>query len=916
MIGLLAGFAPAPSATAEETSFEGVSDSSTHPEGVDAAVGITYRAKFVRSGGSSVYRVAVANVGNDVIAAPMTLAVDLPDGTSSASFATGLGSQLGYAWACSFNTADSSVACTLGQHGSDAGLPPGGNIDLLVRVKGTFQDDEVTATASLGRIDGDVDLSNNSSEVTAPVASKGASSKIEVLYSAPGEATGGEEVVGHVWVENVGTKALGSASELAAVTETSRLVPTGATNVRLAGTNWTCNAASARCAYATGATLFQPGAVTTPLEVRYVAPVVEAITVKELKAKALSGTTTGNAKESISLLPVPDPDLNVRFETSVAGALLPGETAEATAVVTNAGAGNAGAITLDIAAPDGGTLATTGSGWACAATTCTYPGLDAGATASVRIAVTIPDVDTATQIGVGASASTPDEDPLALLDNAAQTSFPVGTDTYDLDVARLFTDDGIEWFDIEDGSLRTERGDAPWTEALQVSSFIGTVPAGTVVTVTETIGTDPDDPDGTPDDRPETIVLMNSRENGWTCADQIELSITCTYTLEEGLARGAPLPHLELSVSGDEAGSLRSSFQATLSAEEDAWAGNNSDSDDVWLAVIRPDLIVDVEPTQNASAGGNGHALVEVTNNGTGDTAGGTNLFISADTDLVGISGTSVPSAWACSPDLLVFVCTTDAVLTTGASAEPLQLEYATVEAGDIGLHAEVENAEDYDTANDASERIIAVPEAVQTEIADDGDLEVTEPRTGGDDTYGVLDASPTTGGAASRHVTWTQRCISDTDTAAEVCAEHGVDPALAVTWIDSGGAAMEEVAVAPVAERVLFTPPSVDTDRTLVFTAEVTDGSTTSTATTEVEVRARSATSSDADDAAALDTDPTALTVDIEGDDTIEAGRVVNLTATIAEVDEIADWDVTYSWEQRSGDDIRDGATTDESDL
>jgi len=460
------------------------------------------------------------------------------------------------------------------------------------------------------------------------------------------------------------TNAGGAATDGSAVTVTESL-PSGLTAVSMAGSGWTCPAASCtrNDVLAVGAS-YPPITLTVNVDNNAPADITNTVTVT-----GGGDTTPGNNTASDPTTVVPVADLTVL--KSHTGNLAPGMTgATFTMTVTNLGPGaTTGTVTVTDTLPAELTaVSMAGPGWTCTGLTCTRSDeLAAGAS--------YPPVTLTVDVAAGALGSVTNQVTVAgggELNTANDTAF---------DLALIVTVPDLEVSKSHSGDFR--QGQVGATYTLTVSNA-GTAATTAPVTVTDNL--------------PAGLTATGMSGDGWTCDFG---TVTCTRS--DALAAGVAYQAITVTVNvaADAPATLTNSVTVTGDG------GTNTASDPTTVIAVA-DLTVAKAHTGDFEQGQAGAAyMLTVTNSGAGPTVGEVTVadLLPADLTVTGIAGTG----WTC--DLGALACTRSDELAAGAAYPVIVLtvQVAANAPASVTNEAQVSGGGDVNPANNTAQDVTAI---------------------------------------------------------------------------------------------------------------------------------------------------------------------------------------------------------------
>jgi uncharacterized repeat protein (TIGR01451 family) len=295
-------------------------------------------------------------------------------------------------------------------------------------------------------------------------------------------------------------------SGLVTMTET---VPAGLTLVSMAGTEWTCAATTCTRTDALAAGASYPAiTVTVNVAGNATSPQVNAVSVSG------GGSAAANATDSTVVTAAGVPALSIT--KTHAGNFTQGQkNATYTVTVSNGAAAGptAGLVTVTETAPTGLSLVSmAGTGWTCAATTCTRTDTLAAGASYAAITVTV---------NVAANATSPQVNAVAVSGGGSATA-----NTTDSTVITNTSAPALSITKTHTGSFNQGQQGATYT--VTVSNAANAGPTTGTVTVTDTV--------------PEGLTFVSATGTGWTC-----VANTCTRA--DALAAGASYPAITVTVN-------------------------------------------------------------------------------------------------------------------------------------------------------------------------------------------------------------------------------------------------------------------------------------------------------------------------------------------------------------------------------
>jgi uncharacterized repeat protein (TIGR01451 family) len=408
----------------------------------------------------------------------------------------------------------------------------------------------------------------------------------------------------------------GPTTGVVTVTDT---VPSGLTLVSMAGTGWQCttNTCTRSDSLAAGAS-YPPISVTVNVAADATSPQVNAV--------AVSGGAAAGASTTDSTIIVANPPV-LSIAKAHSGNFIQGQQ-NATYVVTvsnAAGAGStSGAVTVTDTVPSGLTLVSMlGTGWQCAASTCTRSDSLVAGASYPPITVTV---------NVAADAASPQVNAVAVSGGGAAGATTTDSTIIAVNPAVL----GI----TKTHSGNFTQGQQNGTYSVTVSNAAGAGSTSGAVTVTETA--------------PSGLVLVSMSGTGWQCAGN-----TCTRS--DALSAGASYPSIAVAVNVA-ADATSPQVNAVEVSGGGSAAANATDS--TTIETNPPVLTIAKRHTGDFTQGQQGATYSIVVSNtaGAGPTSGTVTV---TDTTPSGLSLTSMSGAgWAC----VSATCTRSDALAPGAS--------------------------------------------------------------------------------------------------------------------------------------------------------------------------------------------------------------------------------------------------------
>lgn len=456
----------------------------------DLSVTMTAAPEPVNAGSTLEYTIVVANAGG-LDATNVKVVQQLPAGNVAFASATGIG------WACS--ALGQIVTCTRAT--AIVGTAPTIFVDVTTPATGGSLASSVTVSADTA----DTDHSNNTAATASTVV---APADLAIAITAPNPVAASSSVTYAVTVTNAGP------SDAQGITVVDTL-PSGATFVSAAGTDWTCALANGKVT-CTLATL--PTGPANVIDIVVTAPSVDATLVD---SAAVSATTNdpnaSNDTASITTTVNAPADLELKL-TASPDPVAAQSTLTYTLDVTNHGAASATQLKVVNTLPDGNVAfqSASGIGWTCAAdgqvVTCTRALLIVGAAPTITIKITTPQAFTALTDSATVSAQTADSDS----SNNSQSITTAGaTPLANLAIALTDTPDPV----------------ARGGDVLYVTSVHNAGPAtATGLSVVLSL--------------PISGTFTSVQGSGWVCPAPVGGSITCTRST--GLASGADAPTIDL----------------------------------------------------------------------------------------------------------------------------------------------------------------------------------------------------------------------------------------------------------------------------------------------------------------------------------------------------------------------------------
>ena len=503
------------------------------------------------------WTIVVRNVGPDTSVAPIRVTDTLPAGLEFISAS-------GTDWSCPAPTG-ATLTCT---RGTDLAKDATSTITVRMRVPaGTATGTRFDNTSTVAGTTLDPVPGNNTD--TGSITTTTAADLRIVKERATATVVAGRDVTWTLAVDNLGP------SVSRAPIRVTDVMPTGLTYVSATGTDWSCSSAPATtmtCAYG------------KDLAVNELAPVITLTT--KLAADVAPGTVVTNTGTVAGTTPDPNSGNNTDDATATVTALADlfilkshsgddtwnaGEIVPFVLDLGNKGPSDAVAVevrdTFDDRLIPVPSSVVAPAGWTCEVTgqvlTCTVPRLAAGATAQVRISVTIrTDVPNESQIPNEATIGSTTPDPILSNNRDADN-----IDTRVLvDLAILKTHDRTT-------DPRSAGTDVTFDLKVTNNGPSNEVASPTPITVTDAV------PAGM------TYINATGSDAAWTCTAGPLASGVVTCTLGQGLAASATAPTLKLTFRIDAA---VSEVPVTLvnTAEvagpsKDGNSSNNSSTDEV-----------------------------------------------------------------------------------------------------------------------------------------------------------------------------------------------------------------------------------------------------------------------------------------------------------------------------------------------
>src|SRR5580704_11151801 len=435
----------------------------------------THVGSFTQGQSGASYTLTIKNAaGAGPTSGAVTVTETVPSGLSLVSLA-------GTGWSCAANSCSRSDALAGG-----ASYPP---ITATVNVAASATSPQIN-TAGVTGGGSTAASASDSTNITANPA------VLSISKTHTGSFTQGQ--LGATYTLTVANAAgAGPTSGAVTVTET---VPSGLSLVSLAGTGWSCatNSCSRSDALAGGAS-YPPITAMVNVAASATSPQINAAGVTGGGSAAASATDSTNIGANPAVLSI--------SKTHV-GSFTHGQMgATYTLRVSNtAGAGpTSGAVTVTETVPSGLSLVSlAGTGWSCAANSCSRSDALAGganyppitATVNVAASATSPQINTAGVTGGGSAAA------------SATDSTNIGANPAVLSISKTHV-----------GSFTHGQMGANYT--LRVSNTAGAGPTSGAVTVTETV--------------PSGLSLVSLAGTGWSCA-------TNSCSRSDALAGGASYP--------------------------------------------------------------------------------------------------------------------------------------------------------------------------------------------------------------------------------------------------------------------------------------------------------------------------------------------------------------------------------------
>ena len=355
-------------------------------------VSVTHSGNFSQGQRNATYTLTVSNAASTAATSGTVTVTDtLPSGLTVVSLA-------GTGWTCTAATCTRSDALA-----AAASYPP---ITATVNVVTAATSPQVNSVTVSGGGSANA-TATDSTTITTVLAS------LSITKSHQGNFSQGQ--LGAAYTITVSNTAIGgSTTGMVTVTDT---LPSGLSLVSLAGTGWTCTAATCTRSDALAAAASYP-AITATVNVGGTAtsPQINSVTVSG------GGSTSATATDSTVVTAVP----LLSITKSHSGTFTQGQANVTYTVTVSNAAGTAatsGLVTVTDNLPAGLTLVSlAGTGWTCAATTCTrsdallpatsYPAITA--TVNVGSAATSPQVN-AVSVSGGGSVTANASDPATVL---------------------------------------------------------------------------------------------------------------------------------------------------------------------------------------------------------------------------------------------------------------------------------------------------------------------------------------------------------------------------------------------------------------------------------------------------------------------------------------------------------------------
>ncbi|MFN8168623.1 MAG: hypothetical protein U0S36_07540 [Candidatus Nanopelagicales bacterium] len=565
----------------------------------------------VAAGGTLTYTLAVANAG-PAAATSVSVLDTLPAGVTFQS-ATGTG------WTCT-NNASISVTCTRPSVASGASAPA-----ITVTVTAPAQAGTATNTASVTSATPDPVPSDNTSTTSTTVTAR---ADLSLVKTGPATVAANATVAYSLAVANAGP------SDAASLTVSDTL-PAGVTFVSATGTGWTCtnnlsiSVTCTRPALAAGAAA--PVITVTVTAPAQGATLTNVATVSSPTPDPVPGNNSSTTSTTVS------PRADLAITKSGPATVAAGGSVTYTLGVSNAGPSDAASLVVTDTLPAGvAFVSATGTGWTCTnnlsvSVTCTRPSLATGASApSITVVVTAPAQATTLANTASVASTTTDPNPA---NNTATASTTV-TASADLRI--------------------TKTGPASVTAGSSVTYTLTVSNAGpsdaTLVSVLDSL--------------PAGVTFSSATGTGWTCTNNLSVSVTCTRPT---LASGATAPAITVVVTAPAQATTLSNTAAVSSATADPVPGNNT-AGATTAVTASADLSITKAGPPTVTAAGQITYQLTVANAGPSDAAAVTVTdTLPAGTTFV---SASAPAGWTCTNNASISVTCTRPVLAAPSSSQ------------------------------------------------------------------------------------------------------------------------------------------------------------------------------------------------------------------------------------------------------
>ncbi|MBM3737673.1 MAG: DUF11 domain-containing protein, partial [Acidobacteria bacterium] len=525
---------------------------------------------------------------------------------SSSDREVAIGAVSGAGWDCAGATCRRADLLAPGQQD-----PP---LNVWASISGSAGGEQ--AVSALIRAEGDEIAQNNASIQKFAIAT---GADLILVKSHVGDFVQGQTGAAYrIRVSNIGIEA---SSGTVTVTET---IPQGLTLTGLAGTGWTCAAASCTRADALGPNQTYPDITVT---VNVASDAAVTVTNRAAVAGGNDTDTTNNSSEDVTR--VLGPDLTVT--KTHARNFVPGQQGGTytVTVINRSQVPTRGTVTVTDTIPTGLTLVSmAGTGWNCTSATCTRGDALAGGALYPEITVT-----------VNAAANAP-----STVTNTVTVSGGADTDTSNnsaSDVTPVAPGPDLRMTKVHiSGTARS--GDIVYR--LTVTN-VGTAAAVNPVTVTDTL--------------PAGLTLKTMAGTGWTCDQN-----SCTRN--DTLAPQASYPAIDVTATSSRDAAASIINTGTVFADGDVSTANNVSS--VTTSLVFTDLTVTKTHAHNFVRGQRGTYSIVVNNVGTAQSTGTITVTdtLPASLTLVSITG----PGWTC----VQLVCTSTDVIGAGRSSPPITL--------------------------------------------------------------------------------------------------------------------------------------------------------------------------------------------------------------------------------------------------